>query len=550
MSNNNNNFTATYDFAIVGAGVSGLYTAYNILKDKPHSKILILEASDKTGGRLHTIQYDGTTFDSGGARFNTNQYRILSLIKELNLQDKIYPIASDITYIPIKPKYNTNLETQFPTIDSIISLISKYIKTHKITKHQLINTTIIKFIETHLDHIHPTLSQYIQDLNPYYSEIAVLNAYEAINLFKNEFASKTQYMLLNGGLQQITNKLLNHIKPHLTLLTNTPLLDIERIYPTHFKLISTTGQSFTATHIILAITQPALKTIDYIYTKIPKLINSITVQPLYRIYAKYPKNTKTKQVWFHNIGKTSTNLPIKYILPIDAKHGIIMISYTDGKYADYWLNSIADNTFETKLHSQLVQVFPDLDIPKKPTWFKHYYWHTGAGYWKQSFDRIGVIDKIIKPLNNTELYICGEQYSSHQAWVEGALETADMVLDKLKIGHLKSHKSLTMKHIRHHIIGGKYYKSHTQTTRLKAGGGSNKKEYTLGEVAKHHKRSDAWIVINGIVADVTDWIPLHPGGDAILKGIGKDATQLFKQIGHDATARKMLHKYKIGTLKK
>ena len=29
------------------------------------------------------------------------------------------------------------------------------------------------------------------------------------------------------------------------------------------------------------------------------------------------------------------------------------------------------------------------------------------------------------------LYICGENYSSHQAWVEGALETSDMVLDKI-----------------------------------------------------------------------------------------------------------------------
>ena len=35
-----------------------------------------------------------------------------------------------------------------------------------------------------------------------------------------------------------------------------------------------------------------------------------------------------------------------------------------------------------------------------------------------------------------------------------------------------------------------------------------------------------------------------------MKGVGKDASALFKSVGHDEYAKKMLKKYQIGILKK
>lgn len=72
--------------------------------------------------------------------------------------------------------------------------------------------------------------------------------------------------------------------------------------------------------------------------------------------------------------------------------------------------------------------------------------------------------------------------------------------------------------------------------------------YSISEVAKHKTKSDAWISINGHVYDITKWIPKHPGGSIIMKGVGKDATELFASIGHDAYAKRVLAKYKIGEL--
>ena len=51
-------------------------------------------------------------------------------------------------------------------------------------------------------------------------------------------------------------------------------------------------------------------------------------------------------------------------------------------------------------------------------------WNIGVKSWE-------VKKQIIKPIGNVPLYICGEAYSDAQGWVEGALQTADMMLQKL-----------------------------------------------------------------------------------------------------------------------
>ncbi|KZW01656.1 Flavocytochrome c [Exidia glandulosa HHB12029] len=65
-------------------------------------------------------------------------------------------------------------------------------------------------------------------------------------------------------------------------------------------------------------------------------------------------------------------------------------------------------------------------------------------------------------------------------------------------------------------------------------GGSGSGEYTMAEVAKHNKKDDIWVVVNGEVLDVTKFLPDHPGGEkAILLYAGRDATEEFNML-HDA----------------
>ncbi|KAG2015835.1 acyl-CoA dehydrogenase, variant 2 [Coprinopsis cinerea AmutBmut pab1-1] len=76
-------------------------------------------------------------------------------------------------------------------------------------------------------------------------------------------------------------------------------------------------------------------------------------------------------------------------------------------------------------------------------------------------------------------------------------------------------------------------------------------EYTVEEVAKHNTKDDVWVIIDGQVLDVTNFLADHPGGEkAILLYAGRDATEEFNML-HDA---KVIPRYApdtvIGRVKK
>lgn len=73
------------------------------------------------------------------------------------------------------------------------------------------------------------------------------------------------------------------------------------------------------------------------------------------------------------------------------------------------------------------------------------------------------------------------------------------------------------------------------------------KSYTASEVSKHSNASSCWLILDNKVYDVTVFIPKHPGGEAILKGCGKDATKMFAR--HPESAKAMKEQFYIGDLK-
>ncbi len=75
--------------------------------------------------------------------------------------------------------------------------------------------------------------------------------------------------------------------------------------------------------------------------------------------------------------------------------------------------------------------------------------------------------------------------------------------------------------------------------------------YTLAQIAQHSTATSCWLAIDGNVYDVTTFIPIHPGGRAILRGCGKDASALFHSVPTHAAQNvenTVAPQYKIGTL--
>ncbi|MEM1119548.1 MAG: FAD-dependent oxidoreductase [Bacteroidota bacterium] len=97
-------FDMKAEVVVVGAGVSGLYATYQLLKKDPNQRICILEKLDRIGGRLDSTniefpkngQSDQGHYtvkeEQGGMRFTFDTMdNLMALIQELELEDSIVP---------------------------------------------------------------------------------------------------------------------------------------------------------------------------------------------------------------------------------------------------------------------------------------------------------------------------------------------------------------------------------------------------------------------------------------------------------------------------
>ncbi|KAL5357287.1 FAD binding domain-containing protein [Aspergillus floccosus] len=75
-------------------------------------------------------------------------------------------------------------------------------------------------------------------------------------------------------------------------------------------------------------------------------------------------------------------------------------------------------------------------------------------------------------------------------------------------------------------------------------------EYSMEEIAKHNKKDDLWIVVKGVVLDVTNWLDEHPGGaNALFNFMGRDATEEFEMLHDDEVIPKYASHIVIGRVK-
>ncbi len=80
---------------IVGAGLSGLATAFYLNRAMPDAELSIFEASSLPGGALHTEEVQGFRFEAGGNGFLTNKPDCLKLVEDSGASALLLP-SSDL----------------------------------------------------------------------------------------------------------------------------------------------------------------------------------------------------------------------------------------------------------------------------------------------------------------------------------------------------------------------------------------------------------------------------------------------------------------------
>src|SRR6266540_2981871 len=78
---------------IVGAGISGLATAFRLQQLVPQVEITLLEQRDRPGGTVWTERRDGFQVETGANGFLDTKPSTLALCRDLGLGDQLVPAS-------------------------------------------------------------------------------------------------------------------------------------------------------------------------------------------------------------------------------------------------------------------------------------------------------------------------------------------------------------------------------------------------------------------------------------------------------------------------
>ena len=119
------------DILILGAGLAGLRAAH--ILSKAGKSVIILEANDRVGGRVHTLNYMDGSIEGGGARVRSNDLRLKQLASDLGLnltkdaaplEDRTYwidgKLSNYLDWVQSKPIKHSSLFTPTPSDTLII----------------------------------------------------------------------------------------------------------------------------------------------------------------------------------------------------------------------------------------------------------------------------------------------------------------------------------------------------------------------------------------------------------------------------------------------
>lgn len=434
---------AAYDMIVVGAGISGLFCVRELLKRHPGWRIALAERYKGLGGRTYSYSppgFPGVRWEMGAGRVHKDHKMVMELLKEYGLT--WVPIGSEVGWLAgpgLEVEPNPFEEYLVPLyFQPLASLNSSVLATH--TLEELLKKVygIGKTAEI--------LARF-----PYRAEVTTLRADLALAEFLggDGVATHNGYGGVKEGFGELVARMRADIeKRGAVILQRHRLLDFVRGPGKAMDLqfafgypedSSASGKIWLRAEkgVVLALHKDAVAELQPFHDRRGfswKTLGLLKTQPLLRIYAVFP--TKGGKVWFAGFPRIVTPGRLRYILPIDAEKGVIMISYTDADDTREYMKiqkKGGDKALEKAVMSNVRKLFPTLEIPN-PLFFRSHPWETGATYWLPGIynphkESLAACHPL--PAEFPSLWLCGESWSTKQAWVEGALEHTAECLKKI-----------------------------------------------------------------------------------------------------------------------
>lgn len=411
------------DIIIIGAGIAGLYSAYNIKKMSPKTSFLILEQNKRQwlGGRMGNETFYGTSVVTGaGIGRKDKDDLIEKLLKELHIKT---------TEFAVDPAYAPTIKNPVDVVAAIKYLRKKY----KEEKQSLVlkKQTFKQFAIKHLG-------------KKMYNDFTVSASYTD---YENEDVEETLYHYgmednaccwngINIPWHTLVYKLVDEVGEE-NVCASTKVISLEHISSSGcgYKIVSSTGKEFYGKKVIIATTIYSAKILIPGASLKDSLYQNIHGQPFLRLYGKFGKaGSATMNNHIGSSGHLIVPGPLHSVITMDVKKGVYMIAYTDNEAAKLLYSHLENNeknrAFFVKLLRESIGI--GVNEPMDLIAIKDYYWNIGTHYYGPLPDGFKSRGEFIKKAQHPQpnMLVVGEMISRDQGWSKGALESVRVALTK------------------------------------------------------------------------------------------------------------------------
>ena len=395
-----------YDIIIVGAGLAGLYTAYNIKKRHPNKSFIILESNRRNyiGGRIGNELFYGEEIvvGAGVGRQDTDEL-LIKLLDELKINYEEF-------------KVNMHYSKEIKNVVDIKHYLNILRKAYK---PQYSSYTFKKYgIKI--------LGKKLYDdfvISSGYSDYENEDTYEVLYHYQMEDNSPG-WTALHINWSILVRKLCDVIGMK-NIKTSTKVEYVEKLDNCLIE-VGTQNKRLYAKQVIVA---TRISTIQKLFPTM-SIYNEIVGQPFIYIYAKFDK--KSSEI-MKEIISTYTIVPGPLQKMIPFSESVYMIAYADNKNAEL-LSKHKENTLENRIYfeNELEKALGLIHGILKIIAIKDYYWPIGTHYYKPLTKghklRTNFIKEVQHPDKDECILVVGEAVSRRQGWTEGALESVHAVL--------------------------------------------------------------------------------------------------------------------------
>jgi monoamine oxidase len=465
-----------YDVAIIGGGITGLYTAYTLQNRCPEKKTVICEKNNHLGGRIITKRYENFVIEYGPFRFETGvQSKLMRLFFELGIEIER---AEDSSYSHKKPDFTKLTKEEYkvccealqskvpPTVKLIVLALKKILKDQwdfqvfPLQDEEMeLRKTILKehgkykgkYLYEYgiLDLFEKVLSKEAVDFiikgNFYYMLDKNPNAAEHLCILLDLVDSyRWDFVHVKEGVQHVIERLHEKVDKFVDIRCNRELKAVCEVGKECYRLFFNNNESFTARHIVMTVPPNCLQSIDGISSKVTHLLadNLISVE-LIKIFV-----VVENPPWSNNKAVILPEIPCREIftyLDKTSNEGMILF-YGDSELKNYWFSynemhipeQEKNKLLTDKIHEVFKYLFPDhtdykIKVIELTDWSANNVSQHGVYLWKPGVKALEVIDNFYSMALGKSKYkgihICGETFSEYQAFIEGALRSSDKVSD-------------------------------------------------------------------------------------------------------------------------